>query len=82
MTLFLFDQERQWLDHLETFCMEDVAVLGIFWHFLLTLLVWVPLGLMVITVSYEYFAFHCATLRIKNLKFLEATSLSRKSKYF
>ncbi|CAH0588909.1 unnamed protein product [Chrysodeixis includens] len=41
--------ERQWLDHLETFCMEDVAILGLFWHFLLTLLVWVPLGLMVIT---------------------------------
>ncbi|XP_075980490.1 ultraviolet-sensitive opsin [Anticarsia gemmatalis] len=42
-------QERQWLDYLESFCVEDVQVMGIYWHFLLTLLVWVPLGLMCIT---------------------------------
>ncbi|CAB3230690.1 unnamed protein product [Arctia plantaginis] len=41
--------ERQWLDYLETFCAEDVQVLGIYWHFLLTLLVWIPLAAMVVT---------------------------------
>ncbi|KAM3965786.1 neuropeptide receptor A34 [Aphomia sociella] len=43
--------ERQWLNYLETFCAEDVKVLGIYWHFILTLLVWTPLGLMVLTYS-------------------------------
>ncbi|KOB65474.1 Neuropeptide receptor A34, partial [Operophtera brumata] len=38
--------ERQWLDYVEMYCVEDVNVLGIYWHFTLTLLVWIPLGLM------------------------------------
>ncbi|NP_001127750.1 neuropeptide receptor 22 [Bombyx mandarina] len=41
--------ERQWLNYLETFCAEDVQLLGIYWHLLLTMLVWVPLGIMIIT---------------------------------
>lgn len=48
---FWYFKERQWYDYLETYCAEDVNVLGIYWHFLITLLVWVPLGLMGITVS-------------------------------
>ncbi|XP_059048742.1 ultraviolet-sensitive opsin [Achroia grisella] len=41
--------ERQWADYLETFCAEDPKVLGIYWHFTLFILVWIPLGLMVVT---------------------------------
>ncbi|CAG9788867.1 unnamed protein product [Diatraea saccharalis] len=41
--------ERQWKNHLEKFCVEDPHVLGIYWHFTLSLLVWIPLGLMVVT---------------------------------
>ncbi|XP_041982158.1 neuropeptide receptor 22 [Aricia agestis] len=41
--------ERQWLDFLESFCVEDLKVLGIYWHFILLLLVWIPLGVMVVT---------------------------------
>ncbi|XP_063365345.1 red-sensitive opsin [Cydia amplana] len=41
--------ERQWLDHLETYCVEDVKFLGIYWHFTLSMLVWIPLGVMVLT---------------------------------
>ncbi|PZC78486.1 hypothetical protein B5X24_HaOG202151 [Helicoverpa armigera] len=48
-TIKRYYMERQWLDYLESFCVEDVAVLGIYWHFILMLLVWVPLGLMLIT---------------------------------
>ncbi|KAJ0174502.1 hypothetical protein K1T71_009610 [Dendrolimus kikuchii] len=43
--------ERQWLDHLETYCSEDVVIIGVYWHIILTLLVWVPLGLMVVTYA-------------------------------
>ncbi|CAH0401003.1 unnamed protein product [Chilo suppressalis] len=42
-------KERQWKNHLEKFCVEDPNVLGIYWHFTLSMLVWIPLGLMVIT---------------------------------
>ncbi|CAH2044082.1 unnamed protein product, partial [Iphiclides podalirius] len=41
--------ERQWLDYLEMFCVEDVNVLNIYWHFITILLVWLPLGLMIVT---------------------------------
>ncbi|XP_014371297.2 neuropeptide FF receptor 2 [Papilio machaon] len=43
--------ERQWLDYLEMFCAEDVKVLSIYWHFIIILLVWLPLGLMTVTYS-------------------------------
>lgn len=33
------------------YCVEDVKVLGVYWHFTMTLLVWIPLGLMSLTVS-------------------------------
>ncbi|XP_023941153.2 RYamide receptor [Bicyclus anynana] len=41
--------ERQWLDFLETYCFEERHVLGIYWHCIIILLVWVPLGVMIIT---------------------------------
>ncbi|CAH1639284.1 unnamed protein product [Spodoptera littoralis] len=43
--------ERQWKNYVEMFCIEDSKVLGIYWHFLLMLLVWVPLGVMVVTYA-------------------------------
>ncbi|KAJ8715214.1 hypothetical protein PYW08_005195 [Mythimna loreyi] len=42
-------KERPWKDYLESFCVEDTRVLGIYWHFLLMLIVWIPLGVMLIT---------------------------------
>lgn len=47
--IFRSYQERQWLDFLETFCAEDRHVLGVYWHVIITILVWVPLGLMIVT---------------------------------
>ncbi|XP_072945115.1 neuropeptide receptor 22 [Epargyreus clarus] len=41
--------ERPWLDHLEMYCAEDRDFLDIYWHFILLLLVWIPLGVMVLT---------------------------------
>ncbi|XP_039756686.1 neuropeptide receptor 22 [Pararge aegeria] len=41
--------ERQWLDFLETFCFEERKVLGIYWHCIVILLVWIPLGVMILT---------------------------------
>ncbi|KAJ2940453.1 hypothetical protein O0L34_g136 [Tuta absoluta] len=41
--------ERQWINHLETFCAEDPKILRIYWQFTLILVVWLPLGIMLIT---------------------------------
>ncbi|CAH0725551.1 unnamed protein product, partial [Brenthis ino] len=41
--------ERQWLDHLEMFCVEVGDMLSIYWHFIIMLLVWIPLAVMIIT---------------------------------
>ncbi|XP_045774600.1 neuropeptide receptor 22 [Maniola jurtina] len=41
--------ERQWLDFLETFCYEDPKMLPIYWHCIVILLVWIPLGVMLLT---------------------------------
>ncbi|XP_026495885.2 ultraviolet-sensitive opsin [Vanessa tameamea] len=41
--------ERQWLDYVESFCVEDLDILSIYWHFIVLLLVWIPLGLMIVT---------------------------------
>ncbi|KAL4707885.1 hypothetical protein ACJJTC_010320 [Scirpophaga incertulas] len=43
--------ERQWKNHLEMFCVEDVVILGVYWHLILSLLVWIPLGLMLVTYA-------------------------------
>ncbi|KAG7312068.1 hypothetical protein JYU34_001517 [Plutella xylostella] len=40
--------ERQWLDYLEAFCREN-SFLKVYWHIVVTILVWVPLGLMIVT---------------------------------
>lgn len=48
-------QERHWKNFVEGFCVEDVKVLGIYWHFTLSLLVWIPLSLMLLTVSLIFF---------------------------
>lgn len=53
------------------YCVEDVNVLGIYWHFTLTILVWIPLGLMAVTVSFGFevvsnSAFVCLTKKQQN----------------
>ncbi|CAG4959981.1 unnamed protein product [Parnassius apollo] len=40
---------RQWTNYLEMYCAEDLNVLTVYWHFIIILLVWLPLGLMIIT---------------------------------
>ncbi|CAK1555583.1 unnamed protein product [Leptosia nina] len=41
-------KERQWQNFLEMYCAEDITFLGIYWHFLLILLVWLPMGIMIV----------------------------------
>ncbi|GBP55645.1 Substance-K receptor [Eumeta japonica] len=41
--------ERPWLDYLETYCVENLLVLTIYWHIIICVLVWIPLGLMIVT---------------------------------
>ncbi|XP_061379109.1 G-protein coupled receptor 54 [Danaus plexippus] len=41
--------ERPWKNYLETYCVEDCDFLCIYWHFLVILLVWIPLTAMTIT---------------------------------
>lgn len=39
-------KERQWADFLEKYCTEDTIVINIYWHIIITMLVWVPLIIM------------------------------------
>ncbi|KAI5638481.1 7 transmembrane receptor (rhodopsin family) domain-containing protein [Phthorimaea operculella] len=43
--------ERQWSNHLESFCAEDPRVLRIYWQFTLILVVWLPLSIMLFTYA-------------------------------
>ncbi|CAF4878982.1 unnamed protein product [Pieris macdunnoughi] len=53
-------QERQWLDFLEMFCVEDVSFLEVYWHFILMLLVWLPLGVMIVTYGGIIWRLECS----------------------
>ncbi|XP_028165730.1 neuropeptide receptor 22 [Ostrinia furnacalis] len=57
--------ERQWKNFLEKYCVEDVKVLGIYWHFTLSFLVWIPLGLMVITYGAIMWRLECSARKLK-----------------
>ncbi|KAG6451372.1 RYamide receptor [Manduca sexta] len=59
-------QERQWLDFLEMYCAEDARILGVYWHVLLTLLVWVPLGVMVLTYGAIIWRLECSARELSS----------------
>lgn len=42
---------RQWKNFLEKFCMEDVQILPIYWHIIITVMVWVPLVVLIFCYS-------------------------------
>lgn len=48
--LFIFREyrERQWLNFLEKYCTENVMITNIYWHVIITMIVWVPLGTMLV----------------------------------
>ncbi|KAF5306259.1 hypothetical protein FQA39_LY08957 [Lamprigera yunnana] len=50
MPLFVFRsyRERQWIDFLEQYCTEDVMITNIYWHFVIIVIVWIPLGTMLV----------------------------------
>ncbi|XP_050677204.1 RYamide receptor [Leptidea sinapis] len=42
-------KERQWKNFLEMYCVEDINFLEIYWHFIIIMIVWLPLGVMIVT---------------------------------
>lgn len=44
-------KERDWSNFHETFCSEDKHVMPMYWDYIIILLVWLPLGVMMITYS-------------------------------
>lgn len=44
-------QEREWKNFLETYCTENPDILPMYWHVLISALVWFPLGVMVLCYS-------------------------------
>lgn len=44
-------QERQWKNFLESYCSENIYVLPMYWHVLISVIVWFPMGVMVICYS-------------------------------
>ncbi|XP_077295430.1 neuropeptide Y receptor type 1 [Arctopsyche grandis] len=45
--VFKYYKERQWKNFLEKYCTEDVQILPIYWHVLLSTLVWLPMTVMI-----------------------------------
>lgn len=43
-----FLKVRQWKNFKETYCKENTTVLPKYWYFLVTIIVWIPLGIMLI----------------------------------
>ncbi|EFA01257.2 Tachykinin-like peptides receptor 86C [Tribolium castaneum] len=41
-------KERQWLDFLEKYCTENTMITNIYWHVIITVLVWLPLTIQLI----------------------------------
>ncbi|XP_044269870.1 substance-K receptor isoform X2 [Tribolium madens] len=41
-------KERQWLDFLEKYCTENTMITNIYWHVIITVLVWIPLTIQLI----------------------------------
>lgn len=48
LSLYRAYKERQWLNVLETYCWEDPIFLPMYWHVIISALVWFPLCVMVI----------------------------------
>lgn len=44
-------KERVWKDFLECYCSENTSILPMYWHVLISALVWFPLAVMVICYS-------------------------------
>ncbi|XP_055534022.1 neuropeptide FF receptor 2-like [Wyeomyia smithii] len=44
-------RERNWANFRETYCSENHEVMPIYWDYIVVLLVWMPLGVMVVTYS-------------------------------
>ncbi|XP_039447104.1 muscarinic acetylcholine receptor M3-like isoform X1 [Culex pipiens pallens] len=44
-------RERNWSNFHETFCAEDRQVMPLYWDLIVVLLVWLPLGVMLVTYS-------------------------------
>ncbi|XP_065086016.1 neuropeptide Y receptor type 2-like isoform X2 [Ochlerotatus camptorhynchus] len=44
-------KERDWSNFHETYCSEDKQVMPLYWDYVIVLLVWLPLGVMMVTYS-------------------------------
>jgi 7 transmembrane receptor (rhodopsin family) len=51
LSIFRTYRERQWKNFLETYCRENQDILPIYWHVIISVLVWVPLCVMVLCYS-------------------------------
>ncbi|XP_055600141.1 neuropeptide Y receptor type 2-like [Uranotaenia lowii] len=51
LALFRNYRERNWQNFQETFCAEDREFMPHYWDYIVVLLVWFPLGMMVVTYS-------------------------------
>ena len=51
LALYRIYRERHWKNFVETFCTENTTILPMYWHVILTFIVWCPLAVMVICYS-------------------------------
>lgn len=48
---FAYLQERQWKDFLEQYCEEEKKILPVYWNVIISLMIWIPLGVMLLCYS-------------------------------
>ncbi|XP_018326480.1 substance-K receptor [Agrilus planipennis] len=67
--LFVFREyrERQWKNFLEKYCTEDTVALNIYWHVIITMLVWLPLLIMLICYISIYVKLHRYQMKSQSL---------------
>lgn len=41
-------KERPWLDFVEKYCRENTIIINIYWHVIITMMVWLPLIVMLV----------------------------------
>ncbi|ETN59380.1 endothelin B receptor [Anopheles darlingi] len=51
LSLYRHFKIRQWHDWIEMYCQEEHALLATYWNFLIAMLVWFPLGIMLIAYT-------------------------------
>lgn len=80
--VFRHYHERQWINFLECFCVEDMQILLLYWHILLIALVWIPSAVLIFCYATIFWKLrkHEQKLKKRNQNFPSRNQLQRSYK--